>query len=62
MVAAILGKILEPAMPKRSNDSYLQENQESKITCFLSTTFQIDVANKQLVPPPNRNNLFSKTY
>ena len=62
MVAAILGKILEPAMPKRSNDSYLKENQEPKITCFLSTTFQIDVANKQLVPPPNRNNLFSKTY
>ena len=28
MVAATLGKILDPPMPKRSNDSYLQENQE----------------------------------
>ena len=28
MVAATLGKNLGPPMPKRSNDPYLQENQE----------------------------------
>ena len=28
MVAAIIGKNLGSSMPERSNDSYLQENQE----------------------------------
>ena len=28
MVAATLGKNLDPPMSKRGNDSYLQENQE----------------------------------
>ena len=36
-----------------SNDSYLQENQEWYTTCTLSMTCQIDVVNKQLVPPLN---------
>ena len=53
MVAATIGKILEPPMPKRSNDSYLQENQEPETTCTLSMTWQIDVVNKQFVPPLN---------
>ena len=51
MVAATLGKNLGPPMPKRSNDSYLQENQELYTTCTLSMTYQINVVNKQLVPP-----------
>ena len=62
MVAATLGKNLGPPMPKRSNDSYLQENQELYTTCTLSMTYQITVVNKQLVPPLNSNNSFSKTY
>ena len=40
-------------MLKRSNDSYLQEHQELQTTCTLSTTYQINVANKQFVPPIN---------
>ena len=62
MVAATLGKNLGPTIPKRSNESYLQENQEPETTCFLSMTCQGNVVNKQLVPPLNRNNPFSKTY
>ena len=51
MVAATLGKNLGPPMPKWSNDSCLQENQESQRAFTLSVTSQIDVVNKQLVPP-----------
>ena len=53
MVAASLGENLGLAMPKRSNDSYLQKNQELCTTCTLSTACQINVVNKQLVPPLN---------
>ena len=58
----LLGKIWVFAMPKRSNGSYLQENQELKTTCTLSRACQTNVVNKQLVPPLNWNNPFSKTY
>ena len=50
MVATTLGKNQGPAMPKRSNDSCLQENQELQTTCILPMNFQIYVLNKQLVP------------
>ena len=53
MVTANLGRNLGSPMPKRSNDSYLQEHQELQTTCTLSTTYQINVANKQFVPPIN---------
>ena len=53
MVAATLGKNLGPPMPKRSNDSNLQGNQELKTTCTLSMTCQINVVNKPLVSPLN---------
>ena len=53
MVAATLGKNLGPPILKWSNNSYLQENQELKTTCTHSMTCQIDVVNKQLVPPLN---------
>ena len=62
MVAATLEKILRPPMPKRSNDSCLQENQEKSTTCTLSVTCQSDIVNKKLVLQLNWNNLFSKTY
>ena len=62
MVAATPGKNLEPQMPKRSNDSYLHENQEPETTCTFSMTCLIDVVNKQLIPPLNWNNPFSKSY
>ena len=42
------GEDLGSPMPKWSNDSCLQENQESYTTCTLSMTCQIDVVNKQL--------------
>ena len=50
-VAATLGKNLGPPMPKQSDDSCLQENQESQTTCTLPMNCQIYVVNKQLVPP-----------
>ena len=50
MVAATLGKKLGPPMPKRSNDLYLQENQELQTTRTLSMVCQINVVNKQLIP------------
>ena len=53
MVAAALGKNLGSPMPKWSNDSYLQKNQELQTTCTLSMSCQINVANKHLVPPLN---------
>ena len=53
MVAATPGENLEPQMPKRSNDSYLHENQEPETTCTFSMTYLIDVVNKQLIPPLN---------
>ena len=53
MVAATLGKNLGPPISKRSNDSYLQENQEPQTTWTLSVTCQIDIVNKQLVRPFN---------
>ena len=53
MVAATPGKNLGPPMPKRSNHSYLQENQELQTICTLSITCQINVVNKQLLPPLN---------
>ena len=53
MLAATFGKNLDPAMPKRENDSNLQENQELQTTCPLSMTCQINVVNKQLVSPLN---------
>ena len=62
MVAATLRKNLGPPMPKRSNASYLQENQELQTKCTLSMTCQINVVNKQHVPPLKWNNPFSKTY
>ena len=49
VVAATLGKILEPPMQKQSNGSHLQENQEPQTTRTLSMICQIDVVNKQLV-------------
>ena len=51
MLAATLGKNLGPPVPKRGSDSYLQENQELQTTWTLSMTCQINVVNKQLVPP-----------
>ena len=62
MVAATLGKNLGLPMPKRSNDSFLQENQELWTTGTLSMTCQINVVKKQLVPLLNWNNPFPKTY
>ena len=61
VVAATLRKNLGFPMPKRSNNSYLQENEEHSlqcthtlfIQCTLSMTCKIDVVNKQLVPPLN---------
>ena len=53
MLAATLGKNLGPPAPKRGSDSYLQENQELQTTWTLSMTCQINVVNKQLVPPLN---------
>ena len=50
MMAATLGKNLGPPMPKQSNDSYLQENQESQTTCTLPMNCQVYVVNNQLVP------------
>ena len=51
MVATTLGKNLEPTMPKLSDDSCLQENQESQTASTLPMNCQIYVVNKQLVPP-----------
>ena len=45
MVAATLGKNLGPPMSNRSNDSYLQENQE-----LQKILFQTNVVKKQLIP------------
>ena len=53
MVTQTLGKILEPPIPKQSNESHVQENQEPQTTCTLSMTCEIDVVNKELVPPLN---------
>ena len=53
MVAATLEKILGPPMPKRSNDLYLQKNQEPEARCTLSMTYQNDVVNEKLVTPLN---------
>ena len=53
MVTANLGKNLGSSISKCSNDSYLQEHQELQTTCTLSTTCQINVANKQFAPPIN---------
>ena len=47
-------------MPRRSGDSCLQENQESTRTCTLSMTCQIDVVNKQRIPPLRWKNPFSE--
>ena len=41
MVAATLEKNLDPPMPKRGKDSYLQENQELLTTCILSMTVKL---------------------
>ena len=49
-------------MPKRSYGAYLQENQEPLVAYTLSMSCEIDIVNKQLVPPLNWNNLFLKTY
>ena len=54
MVATTLGKNLGAQMPQRDNDTYLHENQKPGTICTLSMTYQIDVVNKQLVPPLNR--------
>ena len=62
LAAATLEKNLGSLMSKRSDDSCLQENQELQTTCTLSMTCQIDVVNKQLVPPLSWNYPFSKTY
>ena len=51
MVAAALEKNLGPPLPKQSDDSCLQENQEPQTTCPFSMTYQSDVVNKQLVRP-----------
>ena len=51
MLATTLAKNLGPPMPKRSDDSCLQENQEPWTTCTLPMNCQIYVVNKQLVPP-----------
>ena len=51
MVATTLGKNLGPPMPKRSDDSCLQETKESQTTCTLPMNCQIYVVNKLLVPP-----------
>ena len=59
MVAATLEKNLGPPMPKRSNDSYHQENQELQTTRTLSITCQINAVNKQLVPPLNSETLMT---
>ena len=48
MVEATLGKTLGPPVPKLSNDSYHQENQELYTTCTLSMTFQTDVVKSNL--------------
>ena len=48
MVAATLGKNLGLPMPKRSNDSFLQENQELWTTGTLSMTCQIDIVKSNL--------------
>ena len=46
MLAATFEKNLGPAMPKRGNDSNLQENQELQTTCPLSMTCQTNVVKK----------------
>ena len=51
MVAANLGNNLGSLMPKRSNDSYLQKNQELQTTCTFCMTCQVSVVNKQLILP-----------
>ena len=50
IVTATFGKNLGPPMPKRSNESYLQVNQDLQTTCNLSMICQINVVDKQLVP------------
>ena len=51
MVATTLGKDPGPPMPKRSDESCLQENQASQTTCTLPMNCQMYVVNKQLVLP-----------
>ena len=51
MGATTFVKNLGPPMPKRNDNSCLQENQQSQKTCTLPMNSQIDVVNKQLVPP-----------
>ena len=46
-----LGNSLGSLMPKRSNDSYLQKNQELQTTCTFCMTCQVSVVNKQLILP-----------
>ena len=53
MVIATMGKNLGPPIPKWSDHSYLQENQELSTTCTLSMTDQINFVNRQLVSPLN---------
>ena len=49
MVTVTLEKTLGPSIPTLSNDSYLQENQETTwTTCTLSMTCQIDIVKSNL--------------